>query len=177
MMPLGLQPGYVETTAKKITTRIISSNNGKYRYKVDVEWKKMPSIRSYDIIGIGIDTNVIISTGVYFQKNYCLTSGACNSSTVAALKSTRTGGAASFSLPKDSLKSLNAYLYFDISKNTSSAITQLNAYGDYAHATKQISENNAQNYSITRSGIILNDSIKDYYDSISYAKAIWTGNW
>lgn len=173
----GMQAGYIETGAKKMTTRIVSTN-GMYRYKIDLEWKSMPKVRSYDIIGIGIENNVSIYSNVYFQQNYCYSSGSCSSSTVSSKKSTSTGGSASFKIPSStSLTSLSSYLYFDVDKKSSLTITALNAYGDYSHATKTISETNAKNYSITRAGIVLQDSIVDYYDAISYAKATWTGSW
>ena len=47
--------GYTETSYKKMTTQIILLSYG-YRFKNTVEWKNIPSTRSYDIIGIGIDT-------------------------------------------------------------------------------------------------------------------------
>lgn len=68
-------------------------------------------------------------------------------------------------------------MYFNVDKKSSMTITELNAYGDYSHATKTISESNAKNYSITRAGIVLQDSIASYYDAISYAQAVWTGSW
>lgn len=159
-----------------MTTRIISTN-GRYRYKVDLEWKSMPSTRSYDILGIGIDTNVKIYADTYFQQNFCYSANNCSSSTVHAKKNTTTGGTASFKIPSATLTSLSSYLYFDIVKNTSSTITTLNAYGDYSHAKKSISDINATKYRITKAGIVLDSSIESYYDAIPSAKAIWTGSW
>ena len=74
MSIFGMQAGYIETGAKKMTTRIISTN-GRYRYKVDLEWKSMPKVRSYDILGMCIENNVSIYSNVYFQQNYCYSSG------------------------------------------------------------------------------------------------------
>ena len=173
---LGLQPGYIETTAKKMTTTIVSVNN-KYRYKITLEWKNIPSTRSYDIIGIGTDTNVKINSGIYFQQNFCYSSNNCDSSIVNTVKSTSTGATSTFKLPSSDIVSLSSYLYFDVSKNTTSTITQLNAYGDYSHATKNISKSNANNHSINRGGILLDSSISSYYDSITTAKSVWTGSW
>ena len=172
----GFQTGYIETASKKMTTTIISVN-GKYRYKITLEWKKMPSTRSYDIIGIGIDTNVKINSAIYFQQNFCYSTNNCSSSIVNTVNSTSTGATSTFQLPSSTIVSLSSYLYFDVSKNTTSTITQLNAYGDYSHATKNISKSNSNNHSINRGGILLDSSISDYYDSIATAKAIWTGSW
>ena len=172
----GLQTGYIETTGKKMTTTIVSVNN-KYRYKVTLEWKNIPSTRSYDIIGIGTDTNVKIDSGIYFQQNFCYSSNNCSSSIVSTIKSTSTGATSTFQLPSSTIVSLNSYLYFDVSKNTTSTITQLNAYGDYSHATSNISKSNANNHSINRGGISLDSSISNYYDNMTTAKATWTGSW
>ena len=109
MSIFGMQAGYIETGAKKMTTRIISTN-GRYRYKVDLEWKSMPKVRSYDILGMCIENNVSIYSNVYFQQNYCYSSGSCSSSTTSSKKSTSTGGAASFKIPSStSLTSLSSY--------------------------------------------------------------------
>lgn len=172
----GLQTGYIETTAKKMTTTIVSVNN-KYRYKITLEWKQIPSTRSYDIIGIGIDTNVKIDSEVYFQQNFCYSTNNCGSSIVNTVNSISTGATSTFQLPSSTIVSLSSYLYFDVSKKTTSTITQLNAYGDYAHATQSISKANANNHSINRGGIVLDSSISNYYDSITTSKAIWTGSW
>lgn len=172
----GLQTGYIETTAKKMTTTIVSVNN-KYRYKITLEWKKIPSTRSYDIIGIGTDTNVKINSSIYFQQNFCYSTNNCSSSIVNTVNPTSTGATSTFQLPSSTIVSLSSYLYFDVSKNTTSTITQLNAYGDYSHATKNISKSNANNHSINRGGIALDNSISDYYDSMTTSKAVWTGSW
>ena len=73
--------GYTETGEKKMTTTIISISNY-FRYKVTVEWKKMPYVRSYDIIGIGKNNNVALSDSVVFTQNYCYKNGNCASSNI-----------------------------------------------------------------------------------------------
>lgn len=172
----GLQTGYIETAAKKMTTTIVSVNN-KYRYKITLEWKQMPSTRSYDIIGIGIENNVKINSEVYFQQNFCYSTNNCSSSIVNTVNSISTGATSTFKLPSSTIVSLSSYLYFDVCKNTNFAITQLNAYGDYSHAVQSISKANANKHSINRGGIVLDTSISNCYDSITTSKAVWTGNW
>ena len=44
----------LETVARKITTTI-SLVSGKYRYNISTNWKTLPAVRSYDLIGIGMD--------------------------------------------------------------------------------------------------------------------------
>lgn len=172
----GNKSGYVETSAKVLTTTIISVN-GRYRYKVSLDWKNIPNVRSYDILGIGIDNNVKIVSDLYFQQNFCYSNNECNNSSTHTKKISSTGGAVSYELSHRPVVSMNSYLYFEVEKNTDSTITKLNAYGDYAHATKSINQNDTINYSINRSGILLEKSILNYYDTMTTAKAIWTGYW
>ena len=174
--PMGMSQGYIETTGKKMTTTIVSIGNY-YRYKVSLEWKSIPSTRSYDIIGIGMNTNVKFASDISFQQNYCYSANNCNSNALHTPLKINTGGTAVFQLPSSSLTSLSAYMYFNVSKNTSSTITSQKAYGDYSHATKTISFANAKKHSIGSSGIVLDNSITSYYDSIATATSTWTGNW
>lgn len=170
--------GYSETNYKKIRVQIISLTSG-YRYKITVEWKNMPSVRSYDIIGIGIDTNVYISSDIIFQQNYCYSNGSCSSSNTSSIKKTTTGGAALFKLPtSSSITSLNSYLYFMVDKSSSSTtISKMYAYGDYSHATEKTNSSNVNYYNINNGGINLYASIIDSYDAIPITKAIWEGTW
>lgn len=173
----GLQPGYIATSARTITTTIVSVSD-RYRYKVSVEWLQIPTNRSHDIIGIGIDTNVSIYSNLYFQQNFCYSTNNCYSSSAFTQKSTSTGASATYQLPSASVVSMNSYMYFSVVKNTTSTITQLNAYGDFAHATQTVSLNDAyNNHSINRGGIYLNSNISGSYSSLDTAKAVWTGSW
>ena len=168
--------GYVETVGKKLTTTIVSVNN-KYRYKVTLEWKVMPSTRSYDILGIGMYQDVTISSSLYFQSNYCYSPGNCSSNGVNTQKVTSTGATVIYKLPSATVVSMDSYLYFDVSKNVNYTITQLDAAGDYSHATSTISLNNAKNHTIDAGGIHLNSSISGYYDSMPTALATLTCSW
>lgn len=176
--PLGYQPGYVQNTTRSVTTTIVSLSD-KYRYKVSVEWLQIPSNRSHDIIGIGIDPNVSIYGGLmYFQQNFCYSASNCSSSGTYNERVSSTGASATYQLPSASLVSMNSYMYFSVVKNTTSTITQLNAYGDFAHAMTTVSLSNAyNNHLISRGGLVLNSNISSYYDSIDTAKAVWTGSW
>lgn len=173
---LGIQNGSITTTSKKMTTTIVSINN-RYRYKVSLEWTKIPSTRSYDIIGLGIDSTVKVYSTPVFQQNFCYSSNDCRSSNTHTRNTSSVGIGAAFKLPTSNLVSLSSYLYFDVEKRNSGTLTTQNAYGDYSHATKNISQEYITNYYVNRGGIILNSSISDYYDSISTAVAKWTGSW
>lgn len=166
----------VETEYKMMVTTL-SQNGNKFRYKVSVGWKIMPSIRSYDIIGIGFDDDVYIDSSVYFNYHWCYSSGTCQTeSYYQNKKSTSTGGAAVYDLP-DSAISLSAALYYDVSKDTTDTITHLTMYGDYSHAKTNVSVGNIADYDISISGIELRSSLISKYDAIPCAYSTWSGSW
>lgn len=172
-------PGVITTLYKRLTTTIISVNN-RYRYKVSLEWLNIPSNRSYDIIGIGIENEKVqvYQNISYFQQNFCYSANNCSSSIVHANKFGSTGVGASFKLPNANVVSLSSYMYFDVVKNTNNTISQLNAHGDYSHATSTVSLKDASNYNVAKYyGIVLDDSIKDYYDTIQTAVATYNTSW
>jgi len=165
----------IETPGKKMTTTS-SSFNGKYRYKVSVEWKTMPKVRSHDIIAIGLEpTKVQYSTNRTFNMNYCASKTNCTNSNSATFKNTITGLGAVFQLPTDSIMSLNMYLYYDVNKKADK-VTSMNAYGDYSHAVKSTTSILANCYNLSNR-IILPESIISNYDEINTSVATWTGNW
>lgn len=168
--------GYTETNYKKITTSIYQ-NGSYYRYKVDLEWKTMPSTRSYDIMAIGINPSVKITSSVYFNQYYCFTNGQCTNNGTFYQKKNSSGAGASFKLPSGNLTKLSSSLYFDVSKNVNATIIKQDAFGDYSHATKNVNETQSQNYTINSLGINLGSSISSYYDNIQMTQATWNGNW
>ena len=168
--------GTVETEYKLMVTTI-SQNGNKFRYKISLGWKDMPSRRSYDIIGIGFDDDVYIDSAVNFATYWCNSYGTClTDQTYANKKKTSTGGAAVFDFP-DSAISLSATLYYDVSKNTSNTITRLAMYGDYAHATSNVSASSIGDYYITHNGLELWSTIGTKYDAIPAAISAWSGSW
>jgi len=175
--PLDYSNGYIETNYKKMTSSIVK-NGSTYRYKVVLEWKTMPSTRSYDIIGIGFPASVKPQSSIAFNQYYCFNNGSCNTSVSYTPYIGVNGVGASFGLPVGSLTTLKQTLYVDMVKSDSSnTIINQYAYGDYSHATKTISYDNARKYVVSSGGIILNSSITNYYDSINTANATWSGTW
>lgn len=168
----------VETTYKKMTTSI-ATNGSYYRYKVVLDWKNMPKIRSYDIIGIGYYSSVSPKSNSVFSQVYCTSTSNCTTTTSFVEQKFTNGVAAVFALPTNSnIISLTQTYYVDVEKNSSSTIISQVAVGDYSHAVKTISKSNALNFSVnSTNGIVLDSAITDYYDSISYAKATWSGSW
>lgn len=169
--------GNTETTYKKLTTTI--TNNGDYyRYTATLIWKNFPTVRSYDIIGIGFYTNLQPHSNINFIQEVCYVGGSCSSSNTGTRQIFNAGAGVSFKLPSGSLSLLKQTIYFDLEKKTTSTLVMQDAYGDYAHATSTISETNSQKYSVVgSSGIVLQSSIVNYYDAIEPAHAVWYGTW
>lgn len=168
--------GTIQTEYKTMVTTI-AQNGNRYRYKVSLVWRQMPQTRSYDIIGIGFDDPVYISSGVYF--NYAHTNSSGETTTAADYydkKVTSTGGTTVFKFPS-SATALSAALWYDVSKNTSATITRLDMYGDYSHATTDISGTGYTNHDVGVYGIGLYSNIAGYYDAIPAAQSSWTGSW
>lgn len=192
--PAGLTNGYTETSYKKMTTTIIK-NGAYYRYKNDLVWKKMPSTRSYDIQGIGIDYFVSgIPSSRYFKRIADINDKAnsrCyyDTSTSGIWKQGPSGYVITFLLPSDNVQkqvtALSSYMYFDVQKLTGDTLTTLNAYGDYKHAQRYVDSSVSGGVSIgigSTHGISFNASvtatIKESYDSMSTAQATLTNiNW
>lgn len=169
--------GTVNTTYKTIVSSI-AQNGNYYRYNVSVAWKKTPSTRSYDIIGIGFNDDVSISGLVNFSYTYANASGVyTTSSQYYNKKNTSTGGAAVYKLPSGDIRALSSSLYFNVSKDTSNTLTLLTICGDYAHATSSVPSSNISDYGISVYGISLGSTLGGYYDATPCAMEYANVNW
>ena len=170
--------GYTETTGKRMDTEIIEYSN-KLRYKVTVRWKVMPSVRSYDIIGIGLDDQYVYVTGNHtFYQTFCISAMTCTGNSTANILNQETGAGASFKLPSGNFVFMSSYFYYDVGKKVSSPVTLLYAYGDYAHATKNVTASQAAGYyTVGYNGLGLYSDIVNKYDAIPSANARWMGSW
>jgi hypothetical protein len=167
----------IETTYKNLTSTI-TQNGSFYRYKAVLNWKNMPSKRSYDIIGIGFYASVkVVGNFLSFNQYYCFSSGSCTTTYVNYPQIFTGGAGTTFSLPTGNLTTLRETFYFDVEKNTTATIISQLAAADYAHATSTISLNNAKKYTVSgATGIVLN-GVSSYYDAINPAKEYWSGSW
>ena len=176
VMPLS--DGNTETTYKKMRTTI-ASNGSYYRYKVTLTWKIMPVVRSYDIIGIGCMSSAVyvIANSQRFSQTYCVNNSCTNAATYNSRSTGANGSGVNFKVPSStSITSMQSFFYYDVAKDTD-IVTYMLAYGDYSHATKTIGANASQAFYVNQAGIILDDSIESYYDSIDSADAEWYGSW
>lgn len=168
-----------ETTYKRMVTTI-SQAGTKYRYKVTLTWKQLPKVRSYDIIGIGIEPSLVtITSDVVFNQTYCISNNCTNTNNYYTDSYTYTGAGVSFKLAANSgITGLRSYLYYDVSKqNSSQTLNYQYADGDYSHATSNISANLTYNFYVNQIGIVLVNDISGYYDAITSAEAAWSGTW
>lgn len=168
--------GIYESDYKYIVTTI-AQNGNMFRYKISISWNRMPARRSYDIIGIGFDDNVYINSSVYFNYYMCDTSNNCGTySYYYDKKVTDSGATTVFKFP-DNARTFDGAMWYDVAKNTSSTITSLAMYGDYSHATSNISGSSAMNHNVSYNGILLGSSIYGAYDAIPVIDAYWNGSW
>ncbi|MBE6150493.1 MAG: hypothetical protein E7162_01570 [Firmicutes bacterium] len=168
-----------ETTYKKMVTTIAQAGT-KYRYKVTLTWKQLPKVRSYDIIGIGIEPSLVsITSDVVFNQTYCISNSCTNTNSYYTDSYHTTGAGVSFKLASNSgITGLRSYFYYDVSKkNSNQTLNYQYADGDYSHATSTITASLSEWYYVNQTGIVLYDNISGYYDAISSAEAEWSGTW
>lgn len=174
-----IDPRGTITTEYKTMVSTVSQLTNKFRFKVSLGWNRFPAVRSYDVIGVGYENdNISIETSVNFSYTHCISTGECTTSTLYYdKKNLSTGGSVVYKLPSHDITALTAVLYYDVIKNTSDTITQLEMCGDYSHATS--SSTGYTQYSgqyVTIDGILLG-SYGGYYDAIPCAMAGWQGTW
>lgn len=172
--------GIVETEYKHMHTSIIKIDDYQYRYKVTLTWLKIPKIRSYDIIAIGIQPAYVkINSSIYAKQSYTYKNGTTASSITCIPIESKNGGSAIIKLPTGKITALSSYLYFNVRKaNDKNVITHMDAGGDYAHSIRRINPSKAMKHSINHSkGIELNRKIQKYYDGINISNASWYGKW
>ena len=166
----------VQTEYKKLTTTM-SQNSSRYRYSVELIWRNIPKVRSYDIIAIGHYSTVKVALGPIFEQNYCESDGDCYQGAAVTEIIGTNGVADVFGLPTGTLTSLKQSMYFDVQKSSSTTVKNQIVAGDYAHATKTITRDNAKKLRVDIAGIIHDSSAESYYDTIGAAIVNWTGSW
>jgi hypothetical protein len=151
------------------------------RYKLDVQWLDMPSTRSWDIIGIGIEAyKVHLISSVVFREDWITTGDYYGHSTSCCPKEETTGGSAMFELPSGSIRLLESYVYFNVVKNPNvGTLTSVSAVGDYAHAITTISdENDAYDYfTMNHGGMVISTPYANSYVDQMEPEAYFVGTW
>lgn len=172
--------GSSSTSYKVIQTVIANIDDDTMRYKLDTYWYIIPSQRSYDIMGIGIEANKVqINSGIYFRQDWWTTSDESGYDTGNYQITQSTGGIVLFPLPSGSLDTLEQSMYFHVDKKPGvNTVTSLTATGDYAHATTSVT-NNVYNYMSVNygNGIEVDYPYTSSYDEMNPAIAYFAGTW
>ena len=171
--------GTVETNYKRMISSIgkVGSN---YRYVNSLSWKKMPAVRSYDIIGIGFLSTVEPASTPNFNITYTYTGGGSGTYAFKVFNTFNKGVSCTFEMPTSTnVNSINMQFWVDVKKKNSGAtLSYQAAYADYAHATSSVSLIHALNHTVNQSaGIVHDSSVAGYYDTMAVAGATWTGTW
>ena len=162
------------------TTSAYLSTYDVMRYKLDTYWQMMPTTRSYDIIGIGIEAaKVQIDSLIDCRQDWRTSSDVSGYNTVCMPKTEGNGGSAMIDLPSGSLHILESYIYFTVDKIPGvNTVTSLTATGDYAHATLDVSSNAYNYYNVNYvNGIEIDNPYANSYDDMNEAKAYFEGTW
>jgi hypothetical protein len=170
-----------QTTPYKHIVTTISANSNKYRYKISVTWRQIPSVKKYDIIGIGYEDLVHIYNSVIYFGYFYSTSGSDYSSTMCFdQKVTDYGATTVYKIPEGiTLTGLASTLYYDVVKDAGvGTLTSLWMCGDYAHATStSVTSSLAAQHSISYGGIGLGSNNISLYDAIPCTYANASVNW
>lgn len=168
------------TANYRIMTATLSYSNGTYRYKNQVNWTSFPSVRGFDVIGIGHYSNVEADGTPYFLLEYVTTSGAHLTGLFHYDQSFTNGRSATFNLPLQNLVSMTVTYYFDVKKvNPNSTITSQVCAGDYAHGIdSSVTLSEALNHGVYGTfGIMHASSVSNKFDSVDEAETYWSGTW
>lgn len=171
--------GYCQTAYKKMTSYIIELS-GYYRYKVTLEWLQMPAKRSWDIIAIGYDPDVVeASNSPTFHQSWCYSSGTCDGSYQGYYYSYDDAEMVVFDLPNGTnVTSMDSYLYYVVIKaDGEDGSSRLDSYADYAHATTTLSSAPAASQLTFMNQIWFTGTYDTYYDDIEAIHLYQTPNW
>ncbi len=167
----------VNTEYKRIEAQIVKVSSH-YQYKTDLTWKKLPKVRSNDIIAIGHTPYVDMDGTYVFGCKRCYSDGKCITNSAHTRVASSTGTAAIFMMPTDTDITLSAYIYGDVVKvNPNQTITEQVATADYAHAVKTVPMSIAKKFYTNIGGIYLDDEAEDYFDDMPAISAVYSGTW
>lgn len=145
-----------ETTYKKIDIMLYTSSGTSYNVMLmDLEWKKMPSVRSFDVMAM-LGKNFTFNSGTgYVNISYKI--GVSNyestitSSNTNVYKNTGAGISFVVKLPTDS--DLSAYNLSMTAVGTVTNTSNSKVYGTYQHSQKNITQTQAMSHTYSTSGL------------------------
>ena len=143
---------YIETTYKVLSISV-STSTGVHNVTLNCNWKKSPSVRSYDVIGVRfVHYNIAggSQTGMQTYKTNGKYGYVSYASTGTNIKVDTLGYGISMNLVNNTVTEL--YLTTDVSAIPTST-TSYAVYGAYQHATENVSLATSKGYTIGGAGL------------------------
>jgi hypothetical protein len=173
--------GLIATDDLAVQTTISNVDDHYMEYRVDVFNFTVPSTRSIDIYGVGIESGKVqIASAIECLQYWEKTNGMNDDNDACYPKSESTGGSAMFELPTgNNIDYIETYVSFRVSKKPNvGTITGLEACGDYAHAISSVSNSVYNYYGVNISGIHIISPYVSSYDQINTpSPATFIGSW
>ena len=138
-----------------IVTTISNINDTFMQYRLDVYNYDIPTNRSFDIYGIGIENGKVqVASAIECEQSWNYSNGSSDNNYGCYPKSQTTGGSVMFELPSGNISNLETYISFWVAKYPDTGtINYLEAAGDYAHAINTVSDAVFNYYTVNISGI------------------------
>lgn len=157
----------------------ISAVNNDYRYKISVSWSNMPSVKKYDIVGIGYGQALTVKNSVVnFVYYYTYSSGSTYTSSQYYDRKVNSAGATTVYKIPENIVGLSLMMYYDVVKNTNNTYTNLSMCGDYAHAkSNSVTVTLAAHHGISYGGIGLYSDNINLYTAIPCTYGTASVNW
>lgn len=170
------QSGTVNTNYKTLSLMVVpfGSKNIDYYVSLDLQWKYIPAVRSYDVIALRFDNMVMNGPSIIGVQSYALSNGdkdAVNYSYLGKnMNYENDGFGISMNVVNDKLNDLHMYISLD----TAIASSTATVYGAYEHAVDNVSLAQSKNYTISAVGMgrVINfvDSVWQHYDDMDGVK-------
>lgn len=129
-----------------------------------LKWKKMPSTRSYDVLGIR--TQNVALNGIILSKQVYKKDGQLYNND-GIYKTFSNGFGVTFKLPEENITELEEYVDFKYNGTGNG-----NIYGTYQHAQKSLTLAESKSYTISSTGLgkvlnFSNNTITDKFDKMT----------
>ena len=172
--------GLVATDDFATVSTISNIDDNYMQYRVDVYVYDIPSTRSFDIYGIGIDNDKVqIASLIDCRQSWLYTNGSSDYNEACYPKTESTGGSAMFELPTGNLSSIDTFISFRVSKKLNvGTIHTLQAVGDFAHAINTVSNSVYNHYTVNVGGIGVYSPYSISYEQYATpSPAVFNGTW
>ena len=163
-----------------IVTTISNINDTFMQYRLDVYNYAIPTKRSFDIYGIGIESGKVqVASAIECNQSWEYNNGNVDSNDGCYPKTQSTGGSVMFELPSGNLSSIATYISFWVAKQPNvGTINRLDAVGDYAHAINTVPSSVYNYYTVNIAGIGVFSPYSSSYDQyFTPSPATFIGTW